>query len=173
MYGGGGGTSRYAMDNGGKHLSITAGRVYGNTHVTVSDSAWVLNNVYGASLMSGMPVSSVKTTASGALHVDSTVVEDTVAITSLSIDRTTGEVVLGVAAETSTGSVDPAVAALYNIAAGANVTVKVYRTETLAAKWELVDTIENVSLSSAGTEVRAKLSDDLDTSSGFFKVEIE
>jgi len=128
---------------------------------------------YGASLLTGAPAASFKTTSFGALCVDSSVVEDTVAITSLSIDGTTGEVVLGVAAETSAGSIDPAVAALYNIAAGADVTVKVYRTETLAAEWRLAATIENVSLSSAGTEVRVKLPDGLDTSSGFFKVEIE
>ena len=56
VYGGGGGTSRYVMANGDKHLSITAGRVYGNTHVTVHDTAWVLNNVYG-----GGPIASVGT----------------------------------------------------------------------------------------------------------------
>ena len=128
---------------------------------------------YGVSLLTGASVSTLKATSLGALRVPSAVVEDTLAITSLEIDRTTGEVVLGVGAETEEGSVDPVVAALYSISCDATVTVKVYRTETLAAEWELVDTIEDVSLSSAGTEVRVKLSDGLDTSSGFFKVEIE
>ena len=47
VYGGGGGAMHYKKEGQNLHLSITSGRVYGNTHVTVSDSAWILNNVYG------------------------------------------------------------------------------------------------------------------------------
>ena len=42
VYGSGRGTDHY-----GSHLSLTAGRVYGNTNVTVSDSAHVYHAVYG------------------------------------------------------------------------------------------------------------------------------
>ena len=55
VYGGGGGTSRYVMANGNKHLSITSGRVYGNTKVEIKGGK-VLNNVYG-----GGPIASVGT----------------------------------------------------------------------------------------------------------------
>ena len=55
VYGGGGGTSRYVMANGNRHLSITAGRVYGNTKVEIKGGT-VLNNVYG-----GGPIASVGT----------------------------------------------------------------------------------------------------------------
>lgn len=127
---------------------------------------------YGASLLTGAPVSSFKTTSSGALRVDSAVVEDTVAITSLSVDRATGRVVLGVAAETDGGSIDPAVAALYSVERGAEVVVKVYHTETLAAEWQLVATLP-VRITSGGVEIPMDLPDGLDMSSGFFKVEIE
>lgn len=47
VYGGGGGSMLYKRGSQDPHLSITSGRVYGNAHVTVSDSAWILNNVYG------------------------------------------------------------------------------------------------------------------------------
>lgn len=42
VYGGGRG-----VDNSGSHLSLTAGRVYGNTNVTISDSAHIYHAVYG------------------------------------------------------------------------------------------------------------------------------
>ena len=42
VYGGGRG-----VDNNGSHLSLTAGRVYGNTNVTISDSAHIYHAVYG------------------------------------------------------------------------------------------------------------------------------
>jgi hypothetical protein len=42
VYGGGRGVDHY-----GSHLSLTAGRVYGNTNVTVSDSAHIRHAVYG------------------------------------------------------------------------------------------------------------------------------
>ena len=127
---------------------------------------------YGVSLLTGLSFSSMGMTSSGAVSVPATVVGDTVTIKSMAIDRDSGEVVLGVAAETDAESVDPAVAALYSIELGADVTVKVYRTETLAAEWTLVAT-ENVTISSAGVEVRARLPEGVDTKSGFFKVEIE
>ena len=79
---------------------------------------------------------------------------------------------LGVGAKTSLDAVDPAVAALYSVSLGSTVTVKVYRTETLAAEWTLVAT-KSVLVADDGIEVRAKLPEDVDTSSGFFKVEIE
>ena len=126
---------------------------------------------YGVSLMTGIPLSSVKS-MSGALFVEDTIVENSVSITSLTIDRATGEVVLGVGAETEVGSVDPTVAALYSITSGANVTVKVYRTETLAAEWQLVAE-KSLTITSAGTEIRAPLPAGVDTTSGFFKVEVE
>jgi hypothetical protein len=126
---------------------------------------------YGVSLMTGIPLSSVKS-MSGTLFVEDAIVENSVSITSLTIDRATGEVVLGVGAETEVGSVDPTVAALYSITSGANVTVKVYRTETLAAEWKLVAE-ESLTITSAGTEIRAPLPAGVDTTSGFFKVEVE
>ena len=126
---------------------------------------------YGVSLLTGLPLSSVKS-MSGALFVEDTVVENSVSITSLTVDRASGEVVLGVGAETAAGSVDPAVAALYSVVSGANVTVKVYRTETLAAEWKLVAE-ESLTITSGGTEIRAPLPEGVDTSSGFFKVEVE
>ena len=127
---------------------------------------------YGVSLLSGLSVSSMKMSASGAVSVPATVVEDTVAIKSLAVDRDKGEIVLGVAAETDAESIDPAVAALYSIERGASVTVKVYRTETLAAEWQQVAET-TLTITSEGTEVRAPLPDGIDTKSGFFKVEIE
>ena len=80
--------------------------------------------------------------------------------------------VLGVGAETAAGSVDPTVAALYAVTRGASVTVKVYRTETLAGEWKLVAT-ETLTITSEGTEIRAPLPAGIDTKSGFFKVELE
>jgi len=127
---------------------------------------------YGVSLMTGLSLSSIKTTSAGALRVASAVVGDSVAIKSLAIDRATGEVVLGVAAETEAGAIDPAVAALYSVEVGADVTVKVYRTESLAAEWQLVAE-KSMTITAAGKEVRAPLPEGVDTTSGFFKVEIE
>ena len=133
-----------------------------------------LSGKYGVSLLTGVSASALRSSSSGALRVASSVVDDTVAITSLEIDRATGEVVLGVGAETEADeTIDPVVAALYSISCDAEVTVKVYRTETLASEWVLAATIEKVALSSAGTEIRVKLPEGLDMSSGFFKVEIE
>jgi hypothetical protein len=127
---------------------------------------------YGVSLMTGISLASMKRAPSGAVAVSATVVEDTVAIKSLAIDRDSGEIVLDVAAETDVESIDPAVAALYSIELGSEVTVKVYRTETLAAEWQLVAT-KQITINSVGSEVRAALPDGIDTKSGFFKVEIE
>ena len=130
-----------------------------------------MNNVYGASLMSGIPVSSLKT-VNGSVVAPAIVTDGSVAITSLDIDREAGDIVLGVSAEATAGEVSPTVAALYSVASGTFVTVKVYRTETLAAEWTLVAT-EPVLVTDDGIEVRAKLPEGVDTSSGFFKVEIE
>ena len=107
------------------------------------------------------------------VQLASSVVDDTLAITSLAIDRDAGEIVLGVAAKTDSEPLDPAVAAVYPnaVARGANVTVKVYHAETLGGAWALVKT-QQVEISPASTEVRAPL-DGVDTKSGFFKVEIE
>ena len=127
---------------------------------------------YGVSLMTGISLASMKKAPSGAVSVSATVVEDTVAIKSLAIDRDSGEIVLDVAAETDVESIDPAVAALYSIERGSEVTVKVYRTETLAAEWQLVAT-ERLAITSGSAEVRAPLPEGVDTKSGFFKVEIE
>ena len=55
VYGGGGGTSHYKKGTKPAHLSITSGRVYGNTTVEVK-SGTVLNKVYG-----GGPIASVGT----------------------------------------------------------------------------------------------------------------
>ena len=55
VFGGGGGTGRYVLADGKQHLSITSGRVYGNTKVEIKGGR-VLNNVYG-----GGPIASVGT----------------------------------------------------------------------------------------------------------------
>jgi len=55
VYGGGGGTGHYKVTGKPDHLSITSGRVYGNTNVTVTDGH-VYHNVYG-----GGPIASVGT----------------------------------------------------------------------------------------------------------------
>ena len=132
----------------------------------------LLSSRYGVSLLTGLSASHVTKTASGALLVEDEVVDGSVSITSMAVDADSGEVVLGIGAETAAGSVDPAVAALYSVERGATVTVKVYRTETLAGEWRLVAT-ESLTITSAGTEVRAPLPEGVDTKSGFFKVELE
>ena len=132
----------------------------------------LLSSRYGVSMLTGLSVSRVATTASGALHVEDEVVDGTVYITSMSVDAGSGKVVLGIGAETAAGSVDPTVAALYSVERGATVTVKVYRTETLAGEWQLVAT-KALTITSADTEVCAPLPEGIDTKSGFFKVEVE
>ena len=46
VYGGGGGTARYTKPNGDKRLSITSGRVFGDTDVEITGGK-VYHNVYG------------------------------------------------------------------------------------------------------------------------------
>ena len=81
-------------------------------------------------------------------------------------------IVLGVAATAEADGVDSAVTSLYVVELDTEFTVKVYRTETLAANWELVAE-EKMTITSDGTEIRAPLPKGVDMSSGFFKVEIE
>ena len=131
----------------------------------------LLSSASGVSLMTGVPLSRVKTVA-GSLVIPETVVEDSVSITSLAVDAKSGEVVLGVGAETTADTVDPIVGALYSVARGATVTVKVYRTETLAEAWQLVAE-QPCTITGDGTEVRFPLPAGVDTSSGFFKVVME
>ena len=132
----------------------------------------LLSSKYGVSMLTGVSVSRVTKTTSGALLVEDEVVDGTVAITSMTVDVGSGEVVLGVGAETAAGAVDPTVAALYSVERGATVTVKVYRTETLAGEWQLVAE-KALTITSDGTEIRAPLPEGVDTKSGFFRVEVE
>ena len=91
-------------------------------------------------------------------------------ITSIRLDAVTGEIVLGVAGETS-GDLGAA-GSIYNIEvkSGAPVTAKVYRTDTLAGEWKLVAEKEIV-IGGSGTELRTAV-EGIDTTSGFYRVEI-
>ena len=134
--------------------------------------------VYGLELLTGMKAGSAKRFASsGSLYVPVPVAEESVAIRSLDIDRESGEVVLVFGAETDVGAIDPAGAAmassLYAVTYGAEVTVKVYHTETLAGEWKQVYTETMVITPSDGGLRKVKLPGYVDTASGFFKVEIE
>ena len=134
---------------------------------------------YGIELLTGVKAGSAKRLAAGSFYVPASVAEESVAIRSLDIDRQSGEVVLRFGAETDVSGLDPtgaaAAASVYDVAYGAEVTVKVYRTETLAGEWQLVAEENMVITSSDGgqREVRAPLPQGVDAKSGFFKVEIE
>ena len=53
VYGGGGGAGSYKDGNKPKHLSITAGRVYGNTKVVI-EGGTIHNNVYGGGALASV-----------------------------------------------------------------------------------------------------------------------
>ena len=139
----------------------------------ISTAATALSSASGFAMMSGLSLASAKTIMSAGV-LPAAVVDGTVEIKSIAFDRESGEVVLGVGAETAPEGVDPTVASLYalSVARGAVVKVKVYRTETLAGEWTLVAE-ETLTVDPVGTEIRAPLSTAVDTASGFFKVEVE
>ena len=53
VYGGGGGTNRYAMANGKLHHSITSGRVFGDTYVTINGGS-IRHSVYGGGALASV-----------------------------------------------------------------------------------------------------------------------
>ena len=70
IYGGGGGSMCYKKGSS-PHLSLTSGRVYGNTNVTVSNTAWILNNVYGGGAIASVGTYDLRD------NVDDTIVRGT------------------------------------------------------------------------------------------------
>ncbi|MBO7206596.1 MAG: hypothetical protein J6W10_03170, partial [Kiritimatiellae bacterium] len=139
----------------------------------IATTVQALSTPSGLSMISGVPLAVAKAVFSSGT-VPAKVVDDSVNITSMSIDTDSREVVLGVSAETAADKFDSTIASLYalKVPNGATVTVKVYRTPNLAEDWTLAST-QTVVISLAGTEIRAPLADDVDLKSGFFKVEVE
>ena len=105
--------------------------------------------------------------------VEPEVVDGTLAVTALSLDQDAKTVTLVVDAETKTSLDGTAAAALYELPRNATVTLAVWQKRSLEEDWsaEPVATKE-VTLGGDAASVVVDLGDDVDLSSGFYKVTI-
>jgi hypothetical protein len=97
------------------------------------------------------------------------------AVTGLALDTANRQVKLTVDADVGSTLGDSVASAFYTFSAADTLTVtcKVWYRETLAENWQIKTTAENVVLGRDSKEVTVSLGDDVDLSSGFFKVTLE
>jgi hypothetical protein len=125
VYGGGGGSGRYKLANGQKHLSIVAGRVFGNTSVEISGGT-VLHNVYGGGAIASVGTYDLRKAATnpivpGTANTVVTITGDNTSQTTIGKDGNENGMVFG----SGRGEIDAPGAYMDSLSYAANATVNI------------------------------------------------